>query len=433
MEYIYSTIWSILDLVFFHFVWRAFLPRNTAKVIYCISLIVAWGLPLGYTIVGFDSAYEQLFSILVVAFVCMVNYGGSILQRLLYIVLAYIFGALIDSAFLYGASALLEISLADLVWKKTTYAIVVTASKLITVFLAWIVFRLRREKTYAPLHRKWLLLTVLFPTVSLIMLAIVFHSSRNQEDLSMGSVILSAILAVSNGAIIYLLQIMEKNIDQAKNTALLNQRMEIQTDSILALEQNYRRQRKATHEFHNHLQTIQGLLEVNDNSTALSYIQQIQGFIPTRERTVNSHHPIIDAVLNQKYQTAINNNIDVALQVNDLSSVTIDSNHLVVLLSNLFDNAIEACQRINGERVIECSILLRDSLFVSVRNTSLPVKIEDNLIRTTKEPKEDHGYGLMHIGLILEQLNSEYTFAYQDGWFEFAADIPQNLMSKSMK
>jgi sensor histidine kinase regulating citrate/malate metabolism len=48
-------------------------------------------------------------------------------------------------------------------------------------------------------------------------------------------------------------------------------------------------------------------------------------------------------VLNQKYQQAQEHDIDVQMQVNDLSSVSIYTDHLVVLLSNLLDNAIEAC------------------------------------------------------------------------------------------
>ena len=59
-----------------------------------------------------------------------------------------------------------------------------------------------------------------------------------------------------------------------------------------------------------------------------------------------------------------------------------------------------------------------------MRNTSLPVEISDNFIPTSKEPKEDHGYGLPHIDYILKQLNAEYALSCEAGWFEFAAEIP---------
>ena len=97
-----------------------------------------------------------------------------------------------------------------------------------------------------------------------------------------------------------------------------------------------------------------------------------------------------------------------------------------MLLSNLLDNAIEACCRMEGRRTIQCSILLDGALFLSVRNTSMPVTIVGDNIPTSKTPKEEHGFGLSHIQLIMKQLNAEYTFAYENGWFEFVAEIPEN-------
>ncbi len=140
--------------------------------------------------------------------------------------------------------------------------------------------------------------------------------------------------------------------------------------------------------------------------------------------TVNSHHPIIDAVLNYKYQTAKEYGIDFQIQVNDLSQISIRTDELVVLLSNLLDNAIEACCRLEGRRVIQCSILLNETLFLSVRNTSNPVTIIGDTIPTSKTPKEEHGFGLSRIQLILNQLSAEYTFAYENGWFEFVVEFP---------
>ena len=204
---------------------------------------------------------------------------------------------------------------------------------------------------------------------------------------------------------------------------LLNKQMDIQTQSILSLEKSYRAQRKVTHEFRHHLQTIHDLLAQGQTDAAQAYVMQLQETHSTRILYVNSHHPIIDAILNQKYQLATEQSIDVQIQVNDLSRLRISTEALVVLLTNLLDNAIEACQRLQDSRCIRCSILLEDSLFLSIRNTALPVIIEENTIQTTKMPRQDHGYGLPGIRMILEQLHAEYTFEYRDGWFQFAAEI----------
>lgn len=424
MEYFASALWSLLELIAFHFFWRAFLSVRTTKKAYLLSFASAWLLPTIYTLVGLEPIYGQIISIGILAFICIWNYMGSFLQKMLFLVLAYTFVSLADAVFAYGASAVLGVPLTVLVWKKLMYTLVMTISKMLSILFAWTVFRIREKQKSEDLQYKWLLLTLLFPLVSLVMITTIFRGYRDQEDLSLGAVVFSAFLALANVAIIYLVQIMEKSTAESKKLALLNQQMEIQTGSILALERNYRAQRKATHEFQNQLQTIHSLIATGEHERAQEYIQQLQGAHPARVFTVNSQHPIIDAVLNQKYQLANESSIDVRIQVNDLSGVSLGTDQLVVLLSNLLDNAIEACQRHDGERIIQCSILASDSLYISIRNTSLPVKIEDKHIPTSKEPKEDHGYGLAHVDLILTQLQAEYILSYKDGWFEFATEIP---------
>ena len=113
-----------------------------------------------------------------------------------------------------------------------------------------------------------------------------------------------------------------------------------------------------------------------------------------------------------------------SFKVNDLSKLTISTDELVVLLSNLLDNAIEACQRLPDNRAIECTILLEKTLFISIRNTSAPVKIVNGRIETSKKPEKEHGFGLAGVLQVLEQLNGEYAMNYSDNWFQFVAEIP---------
>ena len=45
-------------------------------------------------------------------------------------------------------------------------------------------------------------------------------------------------------------------------------------------------------------------------------------------------------------------------------------------------------------------------------------------IPTTKPEPQLHGFGLANIRLILEKYSGEYTMFYENGWFQFTADIP---------
>lgn len=109
--------------------------------------------------------------------------------------------------------------------------------------------------------------------------------------------------------------------------------------------------------------------------------------------------------------------------MNDLSQIGIPTDSLAVVLTNLLDNAIEACRRIDGYREIFCDILYEDGLYISIRNTSNPVQIKDEKIPTSKPDLLSHGVELMSVGYVLDQLKAEYTFRYDNGWFHFVTEI----------
>ena len=402
----------------------AFFSRKRSIGLYLVHWLALWIIYILIAILELPKPVELVLYFSGYCAICVIHYHAPVLQILLVASVSYLFAAIFESLVLYGVCSVLRISLADFVWRKLQYTSVVTMAKLLYILLGWVLYRIRRSKNTEIIHTRWLLLTVLFPLLSILMLLYMYTGFRDQQDLSMGVVYLSVILAAANVGIVYLIHTMEQATAKSRQNALLQLQMDIQTDGILALERNYRAQRKATHEFRSQLQTIYDLLLQEDCKTARSYVQEIQQMQPTRTLMVNSHHPVLDAVLNHKYQIAQECGIQIDMTVNDLSELVIESNYLVVLMSNLLDNAIEACAKLDGNKRIHCSIVQKDALFISVRNTSLPVTIVGNGIPTAKEHKRDHGYGIPHIQQIVGLLGGEYAFSYEDGWFEFAIEIP---------
>ena len=211
--------------------------------------------------------------------------------------------------------------------------------------------------------------------------------------------------------------------DRQTEELFLRQHMELQRESMAALEQSYRMQRKSAHEFEHHMQVLRDLLDRGEAAAAQDYLDRLKKSRSAHVMRVSSNHPVVDVILNQKYQTARESGIGMQIQVNDLSALTVPTDSLVVVLTNLLDNAIEACRRLDGYREIFCRILYDDGLYISIRNTSAPVQITDGKIPTSKQDSLSHGFGLMSVSYVLDQLEAEYTFGYDEGWFHFAAEI----------
>lgn len=423
MEYIISPIWVFLELLSIVTFLDALLLKRGKKVRSIISFLVVW-LINSFCAMFEPGIVKQIIIILAITAMSFLLYHGSWLKHIIYVFVAVIFVGIIDTAVVYGMCALLNVSYVDFVWRKLQYVITVTAARLLVLLFAHLFRYLRKGSSIPTIQNKWLLLTALFPATSMSSIVVLFVSFQNQADIPVSVFIYACILAIANVAILYLIQMMEKQSQKERQMILMNQQMEVQTKSIIALERSYRDQRRASHEFMHQLQTIVDLLDRSEAEAAQQYIYGIQGTQRTRTFPINTHHPILDAIFNQKYQAACEQETEMQFHVNDLSEIQIATDVLVVVFSNLLDNALEACLQVSGDRRINCSVINEGSLFVSIRNTSPAVNFVNGYPETTKEPKEEHGFGLKSVSYILDGLHAEYTIDYKDGWFQFVAEIP---------
>ncbi len=356
------------------------------------------------------------------------SFQGSPLRKALFSILSFVFCGIFDAGVLYGFCALLGISMEALAGKRLLYAAAGSVSKVCTVLFAYLLWQYRRWKEPVPIKGQWVLLSTLFPAVSLVNLSVLFFCFQDRADLPLGIFLYTCLLMAANLAILYVLSVLERQSQRQKQMLLMAQQMDLLNQNFSALEKSYRAQRRASHEYQHQIDTVAELLGKNDHASALAYVRQLQNRRASCVFAVNCGNPILDAVLNQKYQLARENGIDLQVRVNDLSKVTLDPAAIVTILSNLLDNAIEACQKLPSERFIECTLLAEEELYLSVRNTSLPVAPEN--METTKEPKWAHGLGLPNVKSALSNLNATYAMEYADGWFQFAAEIPNCFSEK---
>ena len=134
----------------------------------------------------------------------------------------------------------------------------------------------------------------------------------------------------------------------------------------------------------------------------------------------------MNVILNQKYVQACDSQITMTMVCNDLSGLTVSEEDLVVLLGNLLDNALEACEKLEHNRVIQVKMVLEEEQFVlAVRNPARePVQSKDNRILTSKRDKERHGIGLLNVDDVIRRNGGTSVLKWEDGWFSFTAVIP---------
>ena len=115
------------------------------------------------------------------------------------------------------------------------------------------------------------------------------------------------------------------------------------------------------------------------------------------------------------------------LQKNLDDVITVEDEDLVVILANLLNNAIEACEKCEEKKTIKLKFVIEENLIVlSVKNTcSHSIIYSGNEIKTSKKDEpEMHGIGIKNIIQIVEKYNGEYVIKNENNEFSFSIIIP---------
>lgn len=241
-----------------------------------------------------------------------------------------------------------------------------------------------------------------------------------------------AMLAAAVGlAVVYslgfyvVIRILEKEA-QVQRLQMLHERTQNQMDMYGSMKKQYERQRRYLHDYKNQLDCIRGMLGAGQTEEAMAYITGLTGSIRQNVMYVNTNHAAVNVVLNQKYQDACEKGIVMTMAANDLSKTSVSEEDIVTLLVNLLDNAIEACEKLENGRVIQCKIVLEDGeLIISIRNpVKEPVQIRGKRIVTGKRDKSRHGIGLLNVDEVVRKNGGTSVLKCEDGWFGFTAVIP---------
>ena len=101
--------------------------------------------------------------------------------------------------------------------------------------------------------------------------------------------------------------------------------------------------RSIRHDFINHIQVIQGLLQLKKEERALEYVNSLTSEVISMELPFKVKNPALFILLQSKWARAQNDKVDMHIFVNDDEQFTkLKSIDLIRILSNLIDNAFDA-------------------------------------------------------------------------------------------
>lgn len=206
--------------------------------------------------------------------------------------------------------------------------------------------------------------------------------------------------------------------EEKHKVSLLEMRHGLLNQNYNSLNEIYRTNAKLYHDLNNHLNLLYQLLQEEKVEEAQRYIKEIAEPILVLSKKQWTGTDVVDAVLSSKIQEMKELNIVPDINVEFPENSTILPNDLCTILSNLLDNAIEAVEKLENNRIIKLTMRRANFfLFVRVINPCVQNRKFTAFPATTKENAALHGWGLRSVedavkryAGTMECINDNYEF-----------------------
>ena len=275
--------------------------------------------------------------------------------------------------------------------------------------------------------KEWL--NVLFISfVSSLILTITVKESGMQENyyVDLMVICIDVTVVILDFAIVGLfIQSIKKQKNIVESEAVLA-RVKNEIALYRSISDNLEKQKRKSHEYNNHMAVIKGMLEQGQIDELQKYVSVIVEKEKKLPAEINTYHTIINAILNTKYDEIKQKDITLIMKVNDLSGITMSDEDIVVLLSNLLNNAIEACEK-SKEKMIKLKFVIEDEqIILSVKNSiaELPKSVDGQLVTSKVDKEDSHGIGMKNIAEVIEKYSGRYVIDFDEQWFTVSMIIP---------
>lgn len=191
---------------------------------------------------------------------------------------------------------------------------------------------------------------------------------------------------------------------------LLEQQMQTQKDYMQEVQTRYEQTRAFRHDLKNHWTVLKGLIKNGADQKALEYLNKLEFTTDMLNFPCQTGNTVVDMLLSNKLGIALQLGIQVECTVKIPAYCQIDEMDLCIVFSNAIDNAIKACNSIQGkEKHILLSAVQKGTFFmVEVKNSQ-----DEN-----ENFQKGSGIGLNNVKAVAEKYNGTMSIESSSDFFK---------------
>jgi two-component system, LytTR family, sensor histidine kinase AgrC len=180
------------------------------------------------------------------------------------------------------------------------------------------------------------------------------------------------------------------------------------------------------HDYHNHMQKIKAHIAMNQIDEVKEYLDLLESDLDKIDVKYKTGNLSLDAILNSKLSVAEKIAFDINCKASVPEKLNISDIDLCVVIGNLIDNALEACENVKEgyRKFLRIYICVRkQQLYISVTNSTNEItrKLDKEYI---SNKRGNHGHGLKRIDNIVEKYDGFINRKNEPGVFATEIMLP---------
>lgn len=217
----------------------------------------------------------------------------------------------------------------------------------------------------------------------------------------------------------YTILYMSKKNTENQRMSVMKKQIEMQFDNIKAMETKYDEIAKFRHDMKNHLLCAFEMSKKQNNHELSNYLKTLNDMNISNIRSyINTDRKVVSSIINIKFDLAEKQGIQTSCIISDEFDNIIDTD-AIILLSNLLDNALEACEK--NIKLSEISIKMWSTTgyyHLEIGNTvEYDVLTNNPTLETRKKDKNLHGFGLKSVHDIVKKYDGIISFDQKQSKF----------------
>lgn len=344
-----------------------------------------------------------LFALLSYLIISMIYYKGSTSKKIIF-TCYYGIASFISEMSAYMLSTYVFV-LSLFVGESLVYVSIQNAISLMILYaMTNLITKMNDMKHQFEANQNWYFL--LFPMISIIIL---FYMMRS--DFLMMYPMLFLLIMVGLVLLNVLLYKGFTDILDVKNLQIEHEKEKIQELHYALLEEKVENSNRFLHDIKKHVNLLSAYVHQQEYEKLEAYLKQLSTDIKIAESFAITGNPTMDLVLHANKDVIRNHSIELHYDVKlkEVDPMTIYDFNIV--FANVLEYAIESCIR-TQERFIKIKLDRKNELLVlKVINPCLEV---NEGLKTCKEEKETHGYGIQNIKRIVEQYHGSAKFVFDE-------------------